>query len=178
MAHTAGPDVSSRLVSSFVSGSKSFNSQEKARLHGDHHKCMQGRSKHSSAPVTQLRKLPESSARDKDRLIPLIKETLEEGGSVLVFCGGRAQTQSGASLVTDMLQDCTAFHVTGAVQCGRQALVQQLQTSLGQSSNTKLENMILHGEVPHVLHVFLNDKAELLTRCISLSCLKPNKWGP
>ena len=96
--------------------------------------------------MKRLRKLPESSTRDKDRLIPLIAETLKEGGSVLVFCGGRAQTQSGATLVVDMLQGSEDFMVSEDVQQGREALVQQLQSSLGQSSNPKLENMILNGE--------------------------------
>ena len=97
--------------------------------------------------MKQLRKLPESSERDKDRLIPLIAQTLREGGSVLVFCGGRAQTQSGAGLVVDMLQGSEEFSVSNDVQKGRQSLVQQLQSSLGQASNAKLEKLILNGKL-------------------------------
>ena len=63
----------------------------------------QGTSKHSSVPVRKLRGLPNSVPKDKDRLLPLIQETVEEGGSVLVFCGGRAQTQSTAGMTADNL---------------------------------------------------------------------------
>ena len=112
---------------------------------------LQGRSNHSCAPVKQLRKLPASSTRDKDRLIPLIAETLREGGSVLVFCGGRAQSQSGAGLVVDMLKGSEELQVLEDVQNGRRILVQQLQSSLGQASNARLENMILSGKLPCML---------------------------
>ena len=53
--------------------------------------------------MRKLRALPASVPKDKDRLLPLIQETVEEGGSVLVFCGGRAQTQSTAGMTADNL---------------------------------------------------------------------------
>jgi len=52
---------------------------------------LQGKSEHSSAPVKKLRELPKGVAKDKDRLLPLIAETVNDNSSVLVFCGGRCK---------------------------------------------------------------------------------------
>lgn len=107
---------------------------------------MQGKSEHHSAPVKQLRKLRGSCARDKDRLIPLVAETVAEGGSVLVFCGGRAQTQSGAGLVVDMLPNFVDQNVPEDVKERRMALVELMRSVLGEASNVALEKMILSGK--------------------------------
>ena len=106
----------------------------------------QGKSDHSSMPVRKLRELPQSSDRDKDRLVPLIAETLHEGGSVLVFCGGRAQTQSGAGLVVDMLPSVAELDVPEEVILRRQVLIETLRSSLEADGNPPLERMILNGE--------------------------------
>ena len=49
------------------------------------------------------RQLPESDARDRDFLLPLLAEVVEEDGSVLVFCASRKQCQSCAELIADLL---------------------------------------------------------------------------
>lgn len=52
-----------------------------------------------------VRQLPDSDERDRDCLVPLIAEALNEGGtnSVLVFCSSRKQCQSCADMVADLL---------------------------------------------------------------------------
>lgn len=54
-----------------------------------------------------LRQLADGDDRDKDHLVPLIAEALNEGGtnSVLVFCASRKQCQSCADIVADLLPD-------------------------------------------------------------------------
>ena len=54
-----------------------------------------------------VRQLPEIDERDRDCLVPLIAEALNEGGtnSVLVFCSSRKQCQSRADMVADLLPD-------------------------------------------------------------------------
>ena len=105
----------------------------------------QGRSQHSSAPVREIRELPDSGVRDKDRLMPLIAETVAEGSSVLIFCGGRTQSQSGAKLAAEMLGTLLRNDVQEEVQLRREALVQQLREALGQAGNANLEHLILSG---------------------------------
>ena len=107
---------------------------------------LQGKSENSSAPVKALRSLPESTPRDRDRLVPLVAETLEEGGSVLVFCGGRGQTQTGATLILDHLEEFAITKTEEAVQSRREALVQEMRDALGQGSSPLLEKLILRGE--------------------------------
>ena len=106
----------------------------------------QERSQHSTAPVRKLRELPGSSARDNDRLLPLVAETVNEGGSVLVFCGGRAQCQSGAQLVADLLPGFLAAAAPAEAVAKREALVHQLRAELGAFSNASLEKLLLAGK--------------------------------
>ena len=95
--------------------------------------------------MRKLRELPRSNARDRDRLLPLVAETVNEGGSVLVFCGGRAQCQSGAQLVADLLPAFLVAATPAEVLAKREALVFQLRAELGTFSNVSLEKLLLAG---------------------------------
>jgi replicative superfamily II helicase len=50
------------------------------------------------------RALPASSPKDRDRFVPLVAEAAKDGHSVLVFCGGRRQTEGCAAQV--MMGEC------------------------------------------------------------------------
>ena len=52
-----------------------------------------------AAPLKHERELPKGSARDKDRLAPLVAEALTGGGCVLIFCGARRQCQVCAGML-------------------------------------------------------------------------------
>lgn len=105
----------------------------------------QEQSAHSSIPLRKVRKLPPSSDKDKDRLVPLIAETLLEGGSVLVFCGSRIQTQSGTGMVVEGLSTYTELKTALDLRMRREALVEGLRSTLGPSASPFLENSILNG---------------------------------
>ena len=69
---------------------------------------------------------------------------------MLVFCASRKQTQSCAELLAELLPHhpgCEA--ASEAAQEARQALVTQMQESMGGFSNSALEKLMLAG----VLHV-------------------------
>lgn len=53
--------------------------------------------------LEQCGQVPESSARDPDRIVPLVAECVAEGGSVLVFCSSRKQCEKCASMLADLL---------------------------------------------------------------------------
>lgn len=53
--------------------------------------------------LERQRQLPESDARDRDFLLPLVAEVVGEARSVLVFCASRKQCQSCAELIADLL---------------------------------------------------------------------------
>jgi replicative superfamily II helicase len=91
-----------------------------------------------------MRELSPSVPKDKDRLLPLIAETVNEGGSVLVFCGGRAQTQSGASMAAENM--VLSGELKEGTSARREALVLQLQQEMGAFSNPLMENIIMKGE--------------------------------
>lgn len=100
-------------------------------------------SEHSSAPLKEQRQLPKScSARDKDRLLPLVIETLYEGDSVLVFCGSRLQTQCTAGMIAEALPRVLVAKFTEQ----RRSLVEELRREVGESMDSTLEKALLAGE--------------------------------
>ena len=56
-----------------------------------------------SDPLKHERELPPGSAKDRDRLGPLVAEALSAGGCVLIFCGSRHHCQQCAKLLVEEL---------------------------------------------------------------------------
>lgn len=53
--------------------------------------------------LEQCGQVPESSGRDPDRIVPLVAECVEEGGSILIFCSSRKQCEKCADMLADLL---------------------------------------------------------------------------
>ncbi len=53
--------------------------------------------------MENVRELPSSAPRDRDRLVPLIVEVTAEGHSVLVFCATRKSCETCADMVAELL---------------------------------------------------------------------------
>lgn len=97
--------------------------------------------------LRRLRELPQSLAKDPDRLLPLVMEEAAGGGSVLIFCGGRGQARSTAGLVAVALAA-----EQGAPQEERSrrraALVEELRREAGEAAAAELGPLLLAGTEP------------------------------
>ena len=106
---------------------------------------LQERCEDPPGPLRQLRELPESIARDKDRLLPLVIEPVNDSSSVLIFCASRAQTQSTATFIAQHLSEFLRKPWPAKTMSKRQTLVEELLSKLGTTEN-KLQQLIMQGE--------------------------------
>ena len=94
--------------------------------------------------MKRLRELPESVPRDKDRLLPLVAEPVNEDSSVLIFCSSRAQTQSTAAFVADHLASLLKDAWLPDIVARRHELLERLRLKLGGIAS-KLPHLIGQG---------------------------------
>lgn len=66
---------------------------------------------------------------------------MAEGHSVLIFCGGRRQTQACAAQVAELLPALLGAPVTPEARAARQKLASKLRDGLGGAPNKQLESL-------------------------------------
>ena len=110
----------------------------------------------ATAQMKRLRELPESIPRDKDRLLPLVAEPVNENSSVLIFCSSRAQTQSTATFVADHLASLLKDAWSTDIFARRHELLERLRLKLGGIAS-KLPHLIEEGTYL-VTSSFLHEK--------------------
>ncbi|KAK9815292.1 hypothetical protein WJX72_001157 [[Myrmecia] bisecta] len=101
-------------------------------------------------PLTRLRELGNSHARDRDRILPLIAEVVADGDSVLVFCAGRKQCQSCAELVAELLPEVLqGGSISAEMAAQRALLIEEMKAAMGGFSNASLQKTMAAGVAWH-----------------------------
>lgn len=108
---------------------------------------VQEKCEYSSAPVRELRQLPVSTLKDRERLLPLVAEPVAEGSPVLIFCSSRAQTQSTAAMIAEALPALLPQPTSDETAAKRRALVEQLRAATQDFSDPALEMLLSAGAV-------------------------------